>query len=151
RAGQTLTAAARAVGGVWACVEGVLPETCDSDFGRIVCGLGTALKHPEVAVRREAAALMRQAFAAIKGTLLEATPTLPDEPEQAVPALLAATADTDPEVRRAVLAALRIAAPHTKPSAVVDALVKNTLRARQPVVVAESLAVLQGAGVDAAS
>ena len=43
RAAQALTNAARAVAGLWACVEGVPSEKYHTNFEKVVCGLADAL------------------------------------------------------------------------------------------------------------
>src|SRR5262249_32884435 len=93
RAGRTLTEAARAVEGIWACVERVPPGACTSAFERILGGLTTCLKQASPQVRRAAARLLVQAFGTLERTVFESVPTLPDELERAVPGLLQATGD----------------------------------------------------------
>jgi hypothetical protein len=146
RTARELLEAARRSAGVLDCVP---PDSCTSAFGRVVRGLAHALTRPSHRERRVTAGLLRKAFSTLGHPVLQHC--MPEELQEAIPALIRATEDADPIVQHRVLSALGIAVGRGSTSAIVQAVARNTLNSPRPGVVAASLKLLRSAGVDAAS
>ena len=120
-------------------------------FSTIVRCLADLLASHDQSVQRTAARLLGHAFSPLRGTIMEDGLALPEELEQALPAILGASAILDSEFRLSLLAVLEHLPSRRCAPSILPPITEYLFKDDASEVVIQALDVVMATGVDLAS